>query len=167
MSNPPVYRRPRSHAYACRCRKCARSRPDSTAAVIFWGGLAAIAVAFWPEWALHGRASVIAGIAWWGSIATIGVLILAAYLAGKRSHARPKPAPPSGPPMSSLPPAPWPAPVCRHLGAVKVDAFDKTLIYCCWCPDCEAELPANFRRPCCRTEPGNPHWYSCPERVTT
>ena len=84
MSNQhPVYRQPRSHAYACRCRKCVQSRPESTPAVLFWGALAFLAVAFWPEWALHGRASLIAGIAWWGAIAVTGVLVLTAYLRRK------------------------------------------------------------------------------------
>jgi len=63
-----------------------------------------------------------------------------------------------------------PAP-CLHVRAVKVDsAFDATLIYRCWCPDCETGLPANFRVACCGGEPGTTavrHAYNCPRLEVT
>ncbi len=164
MSNQPVYRRPRSHAYSCRCSRCVQSMPDNSAPAAFWGAMLFLAVAFWPEYALHGRASVIAGIAWWGSIATIGVTILVAYLNAQRVRA-----PKGRLPVEVLPDGPVPLPPpCYHLNAVKVNSGvpGLHLTWRCWCPDCEGNLPAVFRYPCCGGEPGTlpgyGHAYNCP-----
>jgi hypothetical protein len=57
MSNQPVYRRPRSHAYACRCSLC--SRPPAggygiigPAVLIFF---AVLLTGFWPVLVVHGQ----------------------------------------------------------------------------------------------------------------
>jgi hypothetical protein len=159
----PVCRRPRSHAYRCRCSRCVYSMPDNSAAAVFWGPLIFLAIAFWPEYALHGRASVIAGIAWWGSIAVIGALILAACLNGKRQP-RPRKAPPPGPPMSSLPPAPQSPPACRHLNAGPLVNRVSLGPVAWFCEECGTGLPREFgdrMRSCCGTPPGTPHLYNC------
>lgn len=174
MGNQPVYRRPRSHAYSCRCARCAQRSPGTDVAGAFWGAVAFLAVAFWPEWALHGRASVIAGAIWWGTIAAFGIWVLAAYAAGKRRRA-PVVTRPSVAEAVKIADAlrdEPPAPVCYHLDAVPVDNLDPDAPPWAWlCPDppqgCGTQLPAEFGRlirPCCATPPGTSHLYDCPHR---
>lgn len=124
---------------------------------------------FWPVLIMHGQTdtggwrwdihSTFAEAAYLGCVAFSGVLIWA----GNR---KPRPVMPKA--ITELRPPPpsvcVPAPLCLHLGAVKVDSVtDRSVVYRCWCPDCEAELPANWRRLCCATEPGAAHVYNCPQ----
>ena len=105
-----------------------------------------------------------------GAVAIVAPLMFFSIRsANRRQAAVRRAAPASGPPMTSLPPtaaetrraAP---PICLHLGAVKVDSsVQEGLIWCCWCPDCGAELPANWRRLCCGSEPEAAHVYNCPQ----
>lgn len=122
--------------------------------------------------ALIGWLARLPAVAWETIGATIGILVLtvAGYLVITRPARPPKgrlhvEAGPQSLP-SSLPISP-PPPPCPHLNAVKVDssyykALSRTVIWCCWCPDCESELPASFRRPCCGTEPETRHLGNCP-----
>jgi hypothetical protein len=112
------------------------------------------------RWDIHSTAAC---AVWWGVLVFLAFLC---WLGGKPAAGTTRPArgPLTPPPGSVAWPAP-PPPPCAHLNAVKVDSLDGSEVYCCWCPGCDKDdLPANFRRPCCGTEPGNPHWYSCPER---
>jgi hypothetical protein len=110
------------------------------------------------EWVWNAQTWAACGI-WWGILAS--PFVIAGFAsAGKRRRTLPAVTGLRPPPPSVCVAAP---PLCLHLNAVKVDsAFDKTLIYRCWCPDCEAELPAAWRRPCCATGPGTRHVYNCP-----
>lgn len=136
-----------------------------------------IAVAgFWPAMAWHGTTdtggwrwdihSTIGCLIWWGVI--IFLLGLAVYANREVKPAGPPPQPDrwrENPAYRQAPPVPVPppAPARGHLRAVKVDSVpDPALIWCCWCPDCEAELPAGFRRACCGTGPETPHLWNCP-----
>jgi hypothetical protein len=146
--------------------------------IVEWGGifLVTITVLGWPAMVWHGYGGPTGNDWRWDIHSTIaegvylGIIAFIVFLVrlGSRAPANVAPkAPPS--PLPVAPPAPEPArPACRHVNAVKVESLDKTEVYRCWCPDCDPDcenpLPANFRRPCCGTEPGNPHWYSCPER---
>lgn len=124
------------------------------------------------EWVWNARSWAACGI-WWGLLAAG---FAAAVIAGGVKPRRVRPpkgrlrveatVPASGPPMTQMPPAPPFNRPCLHLNAVKVDSvLNRTLVYCCWCPGCETELPASFRLPCCGTEPETPHAYNCPQAV--
>lgn len=142
-------------------------------------------VGFWPVMVVHGYTdtggwrwdihSTIAELAYLG---TIGFIITLAWLGNRPARL------PRMPARTPLEPGESEAfaaafrqapPVCLHPGAVKVDSayyrnFGRTVIFCCWCPDCEAELPAAFRLACCGTEPGDGtvparHAYNCPHRT--
>ena len=199
MTNPdrPVYRYPpRSHASSCRCPRCApfRSKPGDAGIIgpvilIFF----VVALAgFWPAMVWHGYGgptgndwrwdirSTIAELVYFG---TIGFIALMVWL-GNRPAARPRP--PRGrlrveaTTVSQLKPPPpsvcVPPPICLHRNAVKVDSsywrnLGRAVIFCCWCPDCEEELPASFRLACCGTEPGDGikparHVYNCARAAT-
>lgn len=176
MSNQPVYRT-RNHAYQCRCGRCPQSRPGDWGLIgplLLFGGITAL-VGFWPAMVWHGYTdtggwrwdihSTVAELAYWGVLG-----FLAAMIALGNRPARTRAAV-SAPPGRLRPPPPVTSrPICLHLRAVKVDSVtDRTVIWCCWCPDCEAGLPANFRLACCGTEPGDGttparHAYNCPHR---
>lgn len=198
MSQQPVYRRPRSHAYSCRCPRCVQSMPSMKngdygiiGPLALIGGIVAL-IGFWPAMVWHGYTdtggwrwdihSTIACSIWWAL--TLGPFIAAIIIDVSRGNARylgqrPRPVrvPPSVPEALAIArlvedgPAP---PACPHRNAVKVDSayykrnFGRMVVFCCWCPDCETELPAAFRLPCCGTEPGDgtapaAHMYNCPQ----
>lgn len=176
MNQDPYWERTRYQYSMKRDAIHVASTVGKGAAGVFWGGLAGLLAVFWPC-LLHGSAAVAAMILWWGLLGVLGICFLVA-LARKpapaaRKQGRASASPPSGRPMSSLPPtaaetmrsAP---PLCMHLGAVKVaDLYGKVLH--CWCldcdPDCKKPLPANWRRLCCGSEPEAPHVYNCPQRL--
>jgi hypothetical protein len=147
--------------------------------IVEWGLVlvAVMVVLGWPAMVWHGKGGPTGNDWRWDIHSTIaegvylgiiGLIVFLAWLGNRLPADRAPKAPPS--PLPVTPPATAPTrPGCRHAGAVKVDAYyDETVVYCCWCPDCDKnDLPANFRRPCCGTEPGNPHWYSCPEVAGT
>jgi len=138
------------------------------------------------RWDIH---STYACAAWWGFLAVSSLLGWAGHRASKPVAAPPvKPASPGPPPrpqaapacycascmagvpcsgrMAVSPPGP---PACRHLHAVPVDlSTGERAAY--WCEQCETQLDESFgrfRRFCCGTEPGDPHWHSCPEVKVT
>ena len=155
--------------------------------VILIGGIVFLTLC-WPALVWHGYGGPM-GTDWrWDIHSTIaclvywGVLIFIAGMIWLGNKPAKHPRPPKGrlqveatpqPPVSSASTAPQPVPVpqpplCLHLNAVKVPSvLDRSLIYRCWCPDCDpdckAPLPANFRRPCCGTEPETPHLWNCPQ----
>lgn len=121
------------------------------------------------EWVWNGQTWAACGV-WWGLIVLPFAVALVGSAAKKRAVR-----PPKGrlrveaTTVSQLKPPPAsvcaPGPICLHRNAVKVDSsVVPGLIWQCWCPDCEEPLPANWKRPCCGTEPESPHWYSCPRR---
>jgi len=139
---------------------------------------------FWPAMVWHGYGgpegtswrwdihSTIACLIWWGL--TIVPLTVAAVISAGRKRKLGRAAPEAARAVTGAraltaeaAKVPEP-PVCRHLNAVRVDSvLDPKLVWQCWCPDCdpdcETPLPADFRRPCCGTEPEAPHLYNCPE----
>ena len=109
------------------------------------------------RWDIH---STVACSAWWG------VMLLFVLIGWVNHRTAQWPArPPRGPlPVEVLRPTPPARPVCLHRNAVKVNsAVVPGLIWRCWCPDCESELPANWTRFCCGTQPETPHMYNCPD----
>jgi hypothetical protein len=126
-------------------------------------------VGFWPVMVVHGTTDT-GGWRWdihstYAELAYVGTVGFVAWMIwlGNRPALR------AAPPVKAASPGPLPRPVatrpvCLHLRAVKVDSVtDRSVVYRCWCPDCEAELPANFRRLCCATEPEAAHVYNCPQ----
>lgn len=177
MSQQPVYRRPRSHAYSCRCPRCDQPAEwGILLPLIFGAGLIAV-VGFWPAMVWHGYTdtggwrwdihSTVGCLVWWGILVFLGFLC---WLAGDRT-AKEVTAPPSV--AELLPPPPSvTVPRCRHLNAVPVDnLYDPDQPPWAWlCPaetgGCGRRLPAEFgrlRRSCCGTAHGTPHWWNCPE----
>ena len=171
----PVYRRPRNHAYSCRCGRCPQSQPGD------WGiigpGLLIIGViaviGFWPAMVWHGYGGP-AGTAWrWDIHSTIGCLIwwgfLAAVIALAWADRRPQRT--VRPPRGRLnvealpPPAVVAPPICLHLNAVMVESItDPAVAVAYWCEACETQLGEDFTRPmrpCCGTPPGGDHLYNC------
>jgi hypothetical protein len=80
MSNQPVYRRARSHAYSCRCPRCLqfRNRPAASGSAGFWIAvllltLFGLPVAIWHQ----GTGLVVACAIWWPVLALVTVLCLA------------------------------------------------------------------------------------------
>jgi hypothetical protein len=177
MSNQPVYRT-RNHAYSCRCGRCPQSRPGD------WGLIGPLIliffvvalVGFWPVMIVHGQTdtggwrwdihSTYAELAYAGGVGFVALMIWLGNRPAKTRVAAPVTPERLRPP----PPSVVTRPVCLHFRAVKVDSVsDRTLIYRCWCPDCDTALPAAFRFSCCGTEPGNGtmparHMYNCPMR---
>ncbi len=108
----------------------------------FIGAMLVALVGFWPAMVWHGYTgaggwrwdihSTIAEAVYFGTVAFIAGLI---WL-GNRPARR---VPPSGPPMTSLPPAAFPPRRCRHAGKVPVDLFTgERVAYLC--PDCDTQL---------------------------
>ena len=92
--------------------------------------------------------------AWWGVLLLFGLIGWVNHRTARRA-ARP----PRGPvPVEVLRPTPPARPVCLHRNAVKVNSGvpGLDLTWCCWCPDCETVLPANWTRFCCGTQPETP-----------
>ena len=99
MSNQPIYRRPRSHSYACRCPRCtpqgdAVSRYGIIGPVLLFGGIAAV-IGFWPAMVWHGYTatggwrwdihSTVAELAYWGVIGFVaGLIALGSHAGGSR-----------------------------------------------------------------------------------
>lgn len=104
----PVYRRPRSHAYSCRCPRCARPASVKNGDYGLIGpGLVFLAVAYpvlcWPAWVWHGYSSggdgygwrwdihsTYACLTWWGILAFIVVLSVLADKAVRRAPPAPR-----------------------------------------------------------------------------
>ena len=91
MSNQPVYRRPRSHAYRCRCNRCVQSMPSMKngdfgliGPLLLFGGIAVV-IGFWPAMVWHGYTdtggwrwdihSTIGELAYWGALIFVFTLI--------------------------------------------------------------------------------------------
>ena len=188
MSNQPVYRRPRSHAYSCRCPRCVQSMPkmkDGDYGIIgplaLFAGLVAV-IGFWPAMAWHGQTdtggwrwdihSTMGCLIWWVFLAAVVILAWA-----DSGHKRAKRAvrPPRGPlNVEAMPPPPpsmcVPRPVCLHLDAEPVNnMLDPDAPPWAWlCPECNAQLPAELgllRRSCCGTAHGMFHRHNCPQAV--
>lgn len=143
-------------------RYVAARQADSGVAGAFWGAMLALCVLFWPSYALHGETRAVVSLIWYGAVFA-GVTWIAIAVTVSQSR---KQRPPKGTLQAEAParaPAP---PICLHPNAVKVDStVTPGLVWCCWCPGCEEELPANFRRFCCGSEPEAPHMYNCPHAV--
>lgn len=92
VASQPVYRRPRSHAYSCRCPRCAealrRSQGNAGAAgpliLVFF---IVVIIGFWPAMVWHGEGGP-AGTSWeWNIDSTVaelvywGILVFIASLA--------------------------------------------------------------------------------------
>jgi hypothetical protein len=178
MSNQPVYRRPRNHAYSCRCGRCPQSQPGD------WGiigpGLLVIGaiavIGFWPAMVWHGYGgptgtawrwdihSTIAELVYWG---TIGFTVFLCWLGNRPAQRTTRP-PRGRLNVEALPPPPFVVapPICLHLNAVMVESItdpDKAVAY--WCEACETQLGEDFgylMRLCCGTPPGARHGYNCP-----
>jgi hypothetical protein len=175
----PVCRRPRSHAYACRCPRCVASVPRmKNGDYGILGPLALIAgvvavTGFWPAMVWHGYTdtggwrwdihSTVAVAAYWGVIA-----FAAALAAIGNRPARHAVRPPRGPlnaeALPQSPPPPATRPACQHLHAEPlVNRF--TAAPLAWfCAECDTQLPAEFgrlARSCCGTKPGGGHLYNC------
>ena len=172
--NRPVYRHPpRSHAYSCRCPRCAQfnSRPLDSGAWI-WIVIPVVAGFFWvlsaplriwhtigadgqehPDAATYVAYAVPAAL-------IVGLLMFFSIRSANRSRP-PKgrlrvetTAPVSGPPMTSMPPtaaesrAMAPA-ICLHRKAVPVDNLLGGEPWAWLCPKetggCGAELPADWK----------------------
>jgi hypothetical protein len=185
MSNQPVYRRLRSHAYSCRCPRCTPQGGFVDRNGIIGPGFLILCVVavigFWPAMVWHGYGGP-TGTAWrWDIHSTIaeavyfgaiGFIVFLCWLGNRPAQRGPRP--PRGPlPVEVLrppPPSVVARPVCLHLNAVKVNSAvpGLDLTYRCWCPACETALPATFRYPCCGGEPGtlpgDGHAYNCPHR---
>ncbi len=190
MSQQPVYRRPRSHAYSCRCPRCAAPPAGGwgiiAPAVLIIGAVAVLG--FWPAMVWHGTSdtggwrwdvsSTIACAIWWTLV--LGPILVAAVTGVSKGRARcpgQRPAPVQVPP--SVPEAkealdldaagaPRPAaPACQHLHAVRAESIlDPRETRAYWCGECGTRLPEEFGyllRPCCGTPPGGPHWGTCPQ----
>jgi hypothetical protein len=186
MSNQPVYRRPRSHAYSCRCPRCAPRGDFVARNGILGPGFAILCVVavigFWPAMVWHGYTdtggwrwdihSTAAELAYAGVIAFIALLYWADHRTPGVAGRTAREVPPSGPLMSSLPAvaAVIAAPACRHPDAIAVDSLLGGEPWAWLCAaetgGCGAQLPAEFgrlARPCCGSAPGTPHQYNCPE----
>ena len=177
MSNQPVYRRPRSHAYSCRCPRCQGAGAYSTdlskgclipvaiCAVIAGAvGLALVPLGIWHVTGADGKMhpDTATGIAYGiGAVLILAALMFVSIRAtGKRER--------SSPPARYVAPRPAP-PLCVHRNAVRVEsAVDPAVTLGNWCPDCETALGVIFRRSCCSTPPGTRpgagHLYNCPQR---
>ena len=174
----PVYRRPRSHAYSCRCPRCVQPNMKNGdygiigPAILAW--FAVTLFGFWPAMVWHGYTdtggwrwdihSTVAELVYWG---TIGFTVFLCWLGNR--PAKTSAAVPVTP--ERLPPPPSvcvPRPVCLHLNAVKVESIldpDKAVAY--WCEECGTQLDekfGRFARSCCGTPPGTPHLYNCAHR---
>ena len=178
---------PRSHAYSCRCVKCGRPSDAGAAGPVILLGLILIVIGFWPAMVWHGEGGP-SGTAWqWDIHSTIGCCVwwgfwvfgFLCWYAGEKLDKRQKARPPrpvkAPPPVQAphVPPFPHVSLTCRHPDAVEVDSeyyrnLGQKVIYCCWGPDCESGLPADFRWSCCGGAPGGTpgagHMYNCPDR---
>ena len=175
--NRPVYRHPpRSHAYSCRCPRCEpfRNRSLGSSGARIWPLLAALGAISWAAGAAahHLLQTAVAG----AGIVVLALVSRVVVIVNRRAGR-----PPKGrlrveaTTVSQLKPPPAsvcvPRPICLHWNAVKVDSsVVPDLIWQCWCPDCEEPLPADFRLPCCGTEPGDGtgpavHVYNCRRAV--
>ena len=81
MSNQPVYRRARSHAYACRCPRCRQRAPSMRNGDFGIIGPALLVIAvvavigFWPAMVWHGYGGP-TGTAWrWDIHSTVGCCV--------------------------------------------------------------------------------------------
>ena len=79
MSNQPVYRRPRNHAYSCRCPRCTEflNRPSASGSGAFWAVVALLTlyglpVAIWHQ----GTGLVVACAIWWPVLTLLTILCL-------------------------------------------------------------------------------------------
>ena len=182
MSSQPVYRRPRSHSYACRCPKCTPQggvveRYGIIGPLAVFGGIAFL-IGFWPALVWHGYTdtggwrwdihSTIGVLAYWGVIAFLAFLVWI-------GNSLEKTAPPPRLPEGYIPPpaAPPAAPACRHRGAVPVDHLLGGKPWAYWCEECGTQLDPDSRLPmpaanpaprCCGAPPGAGHWGNCPRR---
>lgn len=174
MSSQPVYRRPRSHAYSCRCPRCVQflNRPSASGSGGFWAVVALMVLYGLPAGIWHqGTGMVVACAIWWPVLTAVTALI--AYGSYREKHPAPRKAPPSGPPVSSPPPAPRPGPACRHRNAVPVDNLLGGKPWAYWCEECGTQIDADSGLPmpaanpaprCCGAPPGAGHWGNCPRR---
>jgi hypothetical protein len=103
VSQQPVYRRPRSHTYSCRCPKCqaaaARSSGSLGATLLFAGAIAAVgALPAWPYFIWHGHdaqghgkydaATWVACGIWWAFLAAAATWITVALIRGGAAKRR-------------------------------------------------------------------------------
>ena len=135
----PVYRRPRSHAYSCRCARCVQSMPSMKNGDfgIIGPGLVfliiVVPVFFWPAMVWHGHTatggwswdihSTIACLAYWG------VLILPLVLLGIVSTSKTAKSYSRTPNTQN-----WQAPpICVHREAIPVDSTVSGDLPKWWC----------------------------------
>ena len=177
-SNRPVYRYPpRSHAYSCRCDRCAQfysQRSASSDLITFDMGCLGVLLAFGAVsaiggWVAANHSAILSAL----PVVGAGVVILCAVICAVVLLNRRAVRPPKGrlrveavPEYASpsLPLAPQP-PACQHLNAVMVLNFTEDEILAWLCPHCDTELPEDFgkvRRPCCGTPHGLWHLDNCP-----
>lgn len=181
MSNQPVYRRPRSHAYSCRCPRCVPQggfieRNGILGPLALFAGLVAV-IGFWPAMAWHGYTdtggwrwdihSTMGCLIWWVFLAAVVILAAADHRPAKTAVAAPVTPERLAPP----PPSVVARPICLHLNAEPVDnMLDPDAPPWAWlCPECNAQLPAEFgllRRSCCGTAHGMFHRHNCPRADT-
>ena len=156
----PVYRRPRSHAYSCRCPKC--DKPAD------WGVItpliaiigAGFLVSCWPALAWHGYTdtggwrwdihSTVACAVWWGALLFIAVLVAVANRKPRRTVPPPQPDRRREGPgyQKTAPPAgAAPLPICQHSTITPVNNIvtGKLEAWLCLNPDCDAQLDPGFR----------------------
>jgi hypothetical protein len=165
----PVYRYPpRSHAFSCRCRRCApfyRQRSGDGLLRLDLGCLGVLlvcgAVSGVVGWVSADHAAILRALPVAGTVAALAAITVVAVVYLNRREARRLPA---GPVL----PGSWPAPAaglspedellalslelaaarpaCNHVTAVPVTAARDDLgILAWWCPRCETQLPAGWR----------------------
>jgi hypothetical protein len=147
-ANRPVYRRPRSHAYSCRCSRCVQSMPSmkngdfGIIGPILVALVVIVPVFFWPAMAWHGYTatggwrwdihSTIACLTYWCILVFLVILLgLANKPKTANSHTR----------MPNT--LDWQAPpICVHRKATRVNNTASGELAKWSCSDCQTEFDA-------------------------
>ena len=95
-ASQPVYRRPRSHSYACRCPRCVQSRPKAGAEWIFPVFFGVCGLIMGIVWVVGKAAQALIAQGWNSLSYILPVVIGAAIIAGvlianRRYENRPRP----------------------------------------------------------------------------